>query len=195
MPKINYNDLVFFDLKTTRLENGSIIEIGAVDASSGDELSIRVEFDPEKADEGALMASDYSERRWRDAVSLPDALGQFSEFLRNHATLARTSKAGNEYMVAAVAGFNVRNFDIGVLMRETKSLNLFLPMDMRCYDVFPLAMWRMPNLDSYSLDSLLEHCGMPAAGKDALSRARAAMELARNIVSRPFKFRPLEWAR
>lgn len=193
--KLNYNNLVFFDLKTDRMERGSIVEIGAVDACSGDEFEAQIEFDEAKADAKTLELNGYDPKRWVNSVGLEQGLGSFMEFLRKHATLSRESKAGKEYRVAALAGFNVYSFDKPLLTRECKRLDMFMPCDMRFFDVYELAMWRMPNLESYTLPNLIQHIGLEMEGQYALAHARAALELARNIVSRPFKFRPLEWAR
>lgn len=195
MNKLNYHNLVFFDLVTTELGlNCEIIQIGAVDAATGDEFEVCVDFDMEKADEKVIIDSGYTSARWdSEGVPLGQALDGFSAFLKKHAMLDRVSKGGKGYKVAALAGFNIYSFDKVILDRAYKKENIFFPGDYRMYDVYSLALWRFPNLSSYTLETICSHVGYEEEGIGALAKAKACMAVAKHVMGKSFKFQRISW--
>ena len=193
--KLNYHNLVFFDLITTGLGfNCEIIQIGAIDATTGDEFEACIDFDIEKADEKAIIDGGYDEDKWNaKAVPLGQALDRFNVFLKCHATLDRVGKSGKEYKVAALGGFNVYSFDKLILEKAYKGQNMFFPGDYRMFDVYSLAIWRFPNLSSYTLESICSHIGYEIDGIGALAKAKASMEIAKHIMAKSFKFQRIDW--
>lgn len=193
--KLNYHDIVFFDIASTTLGfDGEIVQIGAIDSVTGDEFEVCVDFDSDNADAKALADCGYDEERWEsEGCDLDGALDGFGQFLKRHANLERMSKNGKPYRIAALGGFNVYGFDKILIERAFRKCGTFMPGDYRMFDVYSLALWRFPNLSSYTLEAICSHIGIDSVGIGTLAKAKACFEIARFITSKAFKFQGVNW--
>lgn len=183
--------VVFFDLETSGLNSWKheIIQIAAVAVSSDDFSEIErfgpfhVEFDISKASPEALKINHYDENDWKDAISQKELVACFRRFLENHKTVKMTSKAGNTYFVAQLAGHNINKFDIPFLRETFKRQDAFLPAAMIGLDTLQLAAWHFftksdkpPNL---KLETLAKHFGIEFEGAhDAMADVLVNIEVA-----------------
>jgi DNA polymerase III epsilon subunit-like protein len=142
------NKIVFFDLETSGLDykKHEVIQIAAraVDENfrGVDRFAARVTFDKEKADPDALKINHYTEEAWASALSPHQAAADFGAFLSRHATIRMTSKAGNPYRVAQLAGHNVASFDFPFLRALFyRDDDRFLPAGFITLDTLQLAAW------------------------------------------------------
>lgn len=192
MNKLNYQNLICFDLETSGLDfnEHEIIQISAIDLKTGDSFNQLLDFNIDKADEAALVANHFDENRWdEEAVPAEVGLSNFANFVQNHASLERTSKAGKEYKVAALCGYNILGFDKFFLEKGFKQHRIFFPADYRMFDIFQIVLWKYPNLSNYGLGHICNHLGIETDNlHDALSDVKATIEVMKQILSTPLNF-------
>lgn len=163
MKFINYDNVVFYDLETSGLDEryNEIIQIAAYAPLTGKELDIKVKFDISKADPKALEINHYNENAgdWLNAYDSTEARVEFTRFIKEHATLKRIAKvSGRPWYTAAVAGHNINKFDDKWM--EVWYEDKFRPFEYRTYDTLTLALWVLPNRESYQLGDLAEYFGI-----------------------------------
>ena len=199
MNEINYENMIFFDLETSGRDwnKHEIIQVAAIDATTGDEFMRRLDFDIDKAEPEALEVNGFNEELWdKEAVSQEEAILDFTRFLRRHARLEFLNKKTNrQYKLAALAGFNVMAFDKFFLREWYDKWNIFMPADYRMYDFLQLALWKYPNLKAYNLQALCKYLELEDRDfHDALVDVRATIEIAKVILSSPLNFTPVKWS-
>lgn len=193
--------IVFFDLETSGLdpERHEIIQIAAIAVQRGDFRELEryetyVAFDLDKADAAALEVNGYKPELWAGAPSQAQACTEFGAFLRGHADLQMTSKAGKPYRVCQVAGYNV-GFDCGFLGATFRRQGEFCPADLyRGLDVMQLALWQIQNgsVPDYRLGTVA--AWVLGTAPQGLHDARADIEYTLRL-ARHFQGRPRgEWA-
>lgn len=199
MNEINYQQPIFFDLETSGLSvsKHEIIEIAAIDPVNKKRFHRLVEFDLSKADPQALEMNHFDEKKWdEEARPLDEVLEDFSTWLKKRSNLPFTSKKGNEYHLCVLAGYNVLAFDKFFISHAYESVKRFFPADYRFYDVFPLALWKYPNLSSYRLEEICRREGIEVEGfHNALDDCRATIKLAQKILKEGIQFEKVEWVR
>lgn len=188
------NKIVFFDLETSGLSpwKNEIIQVAAVVVKSDDFSEIarfgpfRVSFDVEKASPEALKINHYEATAWEDAISQKQLVDDFGDFLRDHSTVKMTSRAGNPYYVAQLAGHNILRFDMPFLQATFKREGgQFLPARFIGLDTLQLAAWKYfddPNAPkNLKLEDLVEFLGAKFEGKahDAMADVIANIEMAK----------------
>jgi len=194
MNELDYENIVFFNLVTTGLNiNSDIVQIGAIDAITGDTFERNVFFYDTETDLNLLSEKyGYDDEKWsKTGVELNEALADFSDFALKHSDKYATSK-NNTWKTSILAGFNSTSFHKPILTKAFKNCEMFYPFDYRCFDVMQLAFWVYRGRTTYSLDSLLELEGIKKEGKGALSNAIACYNLAKKILSRSWHFF-VEW--
>lgn len=188
--------LVCFDLETTGLSEveHEVCQFAAVALDEQwnelDSLELKVHFDIKKADARALEINGFDVAVWmRDAVSPAVARGRIADFLRKHATLTKTSKAGRPYTVARVCGHNAASFDGRFLAAWFKRADQFLPAAcFEALDTLALARWASfvcpPGPRDHKLGSICEWLGIEHGGQHrALEDVRATAEVARRLAA------------
>jgi DNA polymerase III alpha subunit (gram-positive type) len=194
--------IVFYDIETSGLNKNKhdIIQIAAIAFSieSGnwqelEEFEIKLKFDLEKADPGALDGNCYEPEVWeREAIPQQKAIRVFSDFLRRHSDVKRIGKkSGKEFFCCRTAGHNIKKFDDPFIRAFFDRLKAFCPIDlMEAYDTIQLALWefgiKRPDAapESYQLGVLCEKMGVKLENAhDALSDIRANSELAKAILN------------
>lgn len=142
--------LIFFDLETSGLDPKvhAIIQIAAmaVDISNGwqvlEEFERKVLFQVANASPEALEINSYDQETWeREAIHPRQAVGEFSAFLKRHATVAKISKRGSAYSVAQLAAHHAQ-FDAEFLQTWYKRLDEFLPANYFVMDTLQMALQR-----------------------------------------------------
>lgn len=198
MPGVMPGTVVFFDLETSGLDEDrhDIIQIAAVaigpDWEELEAFEEKLAFDRDAADPEALELNCYNAEQW-DAEERPavEALRSFSSFLRRHLSVQLTSRRGQPYRVAKLAGHNVATFDFPRLRAAFRRHALFLPAAFMTLDTLQLASWWQvvllssgvrppPNL---KLSTLAAYFGHPIDGAhDALADVRASARVARQLL-------------
>jgi DNA polymerase III epsilon subunit-like protein len=106
---------VYFDFETGGVEpHHPSIQLAAVAWEGAVELGTfeqKIAFNEEDADPEALKINHYDRQTWVDAKSGPIAASRFAAWLRPYSTIKKKSKAGNDYAVARLAGYNAAAFD------------------------------------------------------------------------------------
>lgn len=107
---------------------------------------------------------------WNDqALDAAMVAKTFANFLRTHATVPKTSKTGNLYNVARLAGHNVTAFDIPFLREwyerlESIGKGVFLPADFFALDTLQMALqnmiFRNAGYKNLKLQTLCQHHGI-----------------------------------
>lgn len=179
------NDLVFVDIETTGLnpEIHEIIEIAVVRVTqtweegekpqflSSFEWSVKIKpLHIENADPVALKVNGYSKNDWKEAVSLKEALTEFSK------------KTEGAIMVA----HNVA-FDAGFLDKNMSQEGVSNTMHYHRLDTVSMAyatLHSTPDVNRYSLMELCKYFGIENTDPhSALSDARADFELFKKLMS------------
>ncbi len=185
--------LVFFDLETGGTElTRPIIQIGAVAVDDQlNELEAferKISFNVKDCTPDALALNSYLPREWEiHAVTLREALGDFSRFLTRYADVEMISqRTGRPYWVAQLAGHNAATFDGPMLQRACKIEGIFMPAAFLVLDTLQRAMWfflerpDLPKPEHRRLSCLAEYFGVKLDdAHDALADARAAVGIHR----------------
>lgn len=135
--------LVYFDLETGGVEpKHPTIQLAAVAMDGAIELGAfeqKIAFNETTADPTALALNHYTRQAWVDAKAPGIAASRFAAWLRPYSEIKKTSKAGNPYQVARLAGYNAAAFDAPRL-RELFGTQ-FLPADYPVRDVLQRAVF------------------------------------------------------
>ena len=192
------NKIVFFDLETSGLSSWKheIIQIAAiaVDESNLEEIGrfgpFRVEFDVKAASPDALKINHYEEIDWKNALSQKELVVTFGRFLKIHSTAKMTSRAGNPYLVAQMAGHNIARFDLPFLQDTFGRSGTFLPARFIGLDTLQLAAWHFHNVhpghvpENLKLGTLAEHFKIEFEGEahDAMADVLANIQITKAIL-------------
>ena len=135
--------LVHFDLETGGVEpKHPTIQLAAVAMDGAIELGAfeqKIAFKESAADPTALALNHYTPQAWVDAKSPGVTASRFAAWLRPYTTIKKTSKAGNQYSVARLAGYNAAAFDAPRLREMFGSQ--FLPAEYPVRDVLQRAVF------------------------------------------------------
>lgn len=179
---------VFFDMETGGLaDHAPIIQLAAVAMSRGREAGAfiaNVQFNEADADPEALALNHYDPALWANAQPLQFALSGFAAFLGRFPEIRMVSKrTGQPYRVARLAGHNASRFDGPRLFSAARSVDVFIPADLRVLDTCQLALWLSLRGDppaDYNLGTLCALYGVALTeAHDALADCRATAQLAR----------------
>ena len=127
------NNILIVDIETTGLlpEKHEIIEIGAVNASTGETFEVKVyPLHIKEAQPEALKVNGYNKKDWEDAFLLPNALKLFSQFIGD-----------NRPMMVA---YNI-SFDRAFLEKAYKDCGMVYPFHYHHLDLLTLAWDRHWN--------------------------------------------------
>lgn len=181
--------LLYTDLETGgTLPQHPTIQIAAVAVRDGVEVAHfnqRISFRVEDCDPAALALNHYDPAQWTDAVPGAVAAARFAAWLRPYAEVSKTSKAGNPYSVARLAGYNIVGFD-GPRLRMLFGTQFF-PCEYLMRDVLQLVIWHFDRVggarpENYKLATVAAHFGIPTDGAhDALADARMCAAVARVV--------------
>jgi DNA polymerase III epsilon subunit-like protein len=206
---------VFFDLETAGLEDKHAdIQLAAVAIRNWEEVGTfeaKIQFDAHEASPEALAINHYDPDVWAQyARPEADVVKDFGKFLRENASLTKTSKAGNPYSVARLAGHNAASFDAPRLYRMFRRHGKSCPADIfRPLDTMQLALWHFSTLSlepqnyklgtlaqiwhfstlsleprNYKLGTLAETLGIEQTqAHDALSDVRTTIAIAKTIIT------------
>lgn len=175
---MDYPHIAVVDLETSRLDHfaGEILEIGIVVADAETlsplyELDLKVRPEHIKtADPESLRINGYRAEDWEDAVTLADAMRQFSETVRN----------------AEIAAWNIK-FDWPFLAAALHAAGSKPSMSYhgRCIYTLARELLRAKHLASYSLNPAAAYLGLkeePLPHR-AINGARLATEVYRRLRS------------
>lgn len=200
--------IIFFDLETGGLDKDSkpITQIGAIACDEAfnvlEEYERKVQFTEQLCDREALEITSYDPEVWAREAKHPSFVAEeFSEFLSRHATVEMTSRYGNPYMVAQLAGYNSDRFDAPFLQAWYKrrpdakdpDKSVFLPASFQTLDVYQLAMWvfkmgpSREKLKNFKLETLREFFGIEVdegGAHDAMFDARVVREVAIKLLGK-----------
>lgn len=185
--------IVVFDVETGGLNPARhpIIQFAALamdhEWKELEALELKIQFDVSVADAQALEVNHYDPETWkRDAVTAPKARQMVSDFFRRHSTMAKVSKAGKPYKIAALCGHNAR-FDGEFLAAWFKAADQFCPA--ACYEALCtvefgrwLSFGATTRPENHKLETLCSYYGIELTqAHDALSDVRATAALARHL--------------
>jgi DNA polymerase III subunit epsilon len=192
--KIMNNPRVYFDLETGGLEpHHPIIQLAAVamykDRQQG-QFEVKLTFSHKDCEPEALALNNYSEEAWKGAVAPDWAARMFAAFLEPYKTVEKISKAGKNYKVAQLIGYNAHQFDGPRLIKLFNDNNIFFPANYRVLDTLQLAMWyfevnpgRLPK--DFKLSSVCEYFGITLDNAhDALADVIATARLTEKLLCR-----------
>jgi DNA polymerase III epsilon subunit-like protein len=188
-------NLVVFDLETTGVdvERDEIIQIGAVcvDLDTGAERSeFEVKIKPSPKGEASLLRmqdegfkNSYDSEIWA-SKAVPKALGlnRFAGYVGRYKDQGKISKTGKSYYVAQGCGYNAAKFDHPLILNACRSCNIFLPMNMLCWDTLQLAMFvfHLAHIEppDFKLSTVAEALEIPLENAhDALADVRATAQI------------------
>lgn len=178
--------LVHFDFETGGiLDRHPSIQLAAVAWDGALELGAfeqKIAFQEADADPEALRLNHYDPQAWVDAKAPGITASRFAAWLRPYCTIQKTSKAGNPYCVARLAGYNAASFDAPRLRNLFGSQ--FLPAEHPVRDVLQRAVFyfderpEMPRPENMKLTTVAAHFGIEVNGAhDALADARICARL------------------
>lgn len=146
-------NVVVFDIETTGtdVDTDEIIQIGAVIHNiEGNRSMLAFEVKILPTEKGAAglarmeaegFKNSYDAEVWaKTGIPCALAMQRFAGWVRRAATEKRISKGGKPYYVALGAGYNAARFDHPFVLRVCRAHDIFLPMDMRCWDVMQFAL-------------------------------------------------------
>ena len=127
----------------------------------------------------------------RDAIQESFALGAFSEFLKDHASIEMKAKVtGKPYWVARLAGYNAATFDGPRIKARYEHWGMFLPAHPQVMCVLQRAQWwfaenpNVPKPPTMKLSDVCASFGISADGAhDALADVRMTVRLAQVLAS------------
>lgn len=185
-------ELVFFDLESGGRNPlmDCVIQIAAIAVAwpsfeQIETFEVKIRFNESAADPEALAINSYDRETWQnEAVYVRQAVKEFTAFLERHATKAMTSKKGNPYRIAELAGHNVSRFDMSFLCAMYG--DEFLPAAFLTFDTLQLAQWwelmTCPDLENLRLGTLAEFFGVDLGeAHDALADVKANVEICRAL--------------
>jgi len=121
--------------------------------------------------------------KWKQIALHPATVeGQFTKFLKKHATVPNVSKRGNLWYSCAVAGHNAARFDLPFLQAWYKKLGQFCPANFFPLDTMLMA-WERKLLEGIQypdlkLETLARYHGVALAQQhDALTDVRITAAL------------------
>lgn len=167
--RIKERPLIFVDLEFTGLRwEHEVIQIGALVVSQPDfkqvkEWECKIQADFSKADPEALKIVGYTEERWKDAISLRDALTKFNGLANG----------------GVLVGFNVA-MDFLYLKKAYASVGMEPTFHWQIIDVLSMAFKDLykENLTEYRMSELTEHFKIKNdIHHDALEDARMTYEI------------------
>jgi DNA polymerase III epsilon subunit-like protein len=179
--------IVYFDFETGGVEpKHPSIQLAAVAWDGGVELGAfeqKIAFKESDADPAALAMNHYDRAVWMAEAVMPImAAGAFAKWLRPYCTVKKKSKAGNDYFVARLAGYNAVAFDAPRL-RELFGAS-FLPAEYPVRDVLQRAVFyfderpEQPKPENWKLTTVAAFFGIDTTdAHDALKDARMCAEL------------------
>ena len=188
--------LVFFDLETAGLlTDASIIQIAAIAVDSSlrevESFEAKIRFDISQTSKQALDVNSFEPQVWQRLAMQPDkAAKKFSNFLRNHATVDKVSKAGNPYQVARLVAHNAA-FDGPKIISWFEDMDIFLPAARNAYCTLQRAYWlfeedkSLTPPENFKLVTLCEYFGISfceEVAHDALADVRATAQVYRAIL-------------
>jgi len=178
---VNYQELVFIDVETSGLDSKQheIIQVAAKHMPSGDELNLLLKFDESKASPEALKINHYEKLTWDQCgISQKEGIFQLGQFLSSHGSLSKQAKSGRFYFVAALCGYNIQAFDRFFLIDSFNREKVFFPGDYRMYDIYALALWMMPGLEAYNLESIRKTLDLPVRqAHDAIGDVHMTLDI------------------
>lgn len=170
------HNLAFVDIEATGLNllNHEIIEIGGVITTP--DFAVIEEFDLkikpqnlESADKVSLKISNYDETKWKNAISLKEAMELFSQKVKD----------------CIMVGHNV-SFDSGFLEHAFAKTGVLNSMHYHKLDTISIAwakLHRAPDLEHFSLRELCLRFGIKnEQSHTALSDARATFLLYKKLL-------------
>lgn len=178
--------VVTFDFETGGVEpRHPSIQLAAVACDGAVELGTfeqKIAFVEAEADPAALAMNHYTSQAWVDAKAPAVVAAKFAAWLKPYCTVKKKSKAGNDYFVARLAGYNAIAFDAPRL-REFFGAQ-FLPGEYPVRDVLQRAAFYFdehPTITPPANMKLATVCaffGINTTGAhDALTDARMCAEL------------------
>jgi DNA polymerase III epsilon subunit-like protein len=190
-------DAVFIDIETGGLElTHPVIQIAAISVDAAwnelEAFEAKIRFDPKVCDAEALRINHYDPGVWeREARDEKAVALDLQAFMRRHARLSLTSKAGRPYKVARLAGHNITAFDIPrIRALMDRHVSWFAGCWWYPLDTYALALWRYyaqggpPN---YQLQTLATALGVSsedqaATAHEALADVRTNIRVARALL-------------
>lgn len=174
---MNYKKIAFTDFEMSGLDplKHEIIEVGLIvaDANSLETIAemdrkIRMER-PETANAESLKFAGYREEDWRDAISIREALEEYS-------------KLASGTMFAA---WNTP-FDWTFLAEAYRAANIKNPLDYHTLDIFSVAYEKLrknTELKNLKLSTICGHFGLEREPKPhrAINGARKALEIYKKL--------------
>ncbi len=155
--------LVFFDIETSGINHDyphysyrkyDVTQIAGAafghDGKIWGTFERKVRFDEETAQKEALEMTSYDPLVWAEqAITAPEAIFEWGQFLKRHTSIEKISKKGNPYRVARIAGHNIINFDLPFFngWKKKYNENAWVPFD---YNV----------IDTRSMATVLQHEGL-----------------------------------
>jgi len=192
----NYHRTIYIDIETVGLKiSDPIIEVAAVAVETGtyrviDTIDMKIEFAmKEITNFKALGVNKFSAEEWtKYALPSKIAAEKMALFFSQYATIEKTSRKGNPYTVAKLAGHNANVFDTPRLKHWFKKHELFFPAMMRTLCTEQKARWVFednPDLQppkNYQLGTLIEHLSLESQpDHTALADTLATVDLARAL--------------
>lgn len=185
--------IVYFDFETGGVEpHHPSIQLAAVAWDGGVELDAfeqKIAFNEIEAHPDALKMNHYDRATWMaEAVAPIMAAGAFAKWLRPYCQVKKKSKAGNDYFVARLSGYNAASFDAPRL-RELFGA-AFLPAEYPVRDVLQRVVYHFderpeaPKPENWKLTTVAAHFGIEVNGAhDALADARICAQLYQALLS------------
>jgi len=178
--------IVHFDFETGGVEpHHPSIQLAAVAWDGAIEVGHfeqKIAFTEADADPAALAMNHYTAAAWAEAKSPGITASRFAAWLKPYCTVKKKSKAGNDYFVARLAGYNAAAFDAPRLRQLFGAM--FLPAEYPVRDVLQRAVFYFdehPTVTApanFKLTTVCAHFGIETTGThDALADARMCAEL------------------
>lgn len=182
--------IVYFDFETGGVDayHPDIqLAAAAVDGQGAivETFQRKIQFDVSTADPEALKINHYDPAVWAaEAAPERQVVAEFSAFLKRHATIQMTSKAGRPYSIARLAGYNAATFDGPRLKAMYVRHTAFLPAHPQVLCVMQRAMWAIQEnglkVENLKLATVCQALGVPLEdAHDALGDVIATAHLAR----------------
>src|SRR3989344_7428176 len=168
--RIKERNLIFVDLEFTGLKwEHEVIQIGALVVSQPDfkqikEWECKINADFSKADPEALKIVGYTEERWKDAISLREALTKFNEIAKD----------------GVIIGWNIA-MDFLFLKKTYAQLDLNPTFHWQIIDVMSMAfkdLYKNSELTEFRMSEITKYFDIKnEKHHDALEDARMTYEI------------------